>query len=148
MANGSLDSRLKKFLIEAMEEEIKRIDYSELKSTAKQIVKQKIREDVYNTYTPKEYDRTGSLEDSVDATIRKTKNGVNLSVGHDPAKLHHTSVVSGNGTQGVPDFINEGAVYPLWGLEGDTSYLEQKDYFNDSEPEIIAEVYDIIEKQL
>ena len=148
MSKGDLNSRLQKFMKQKIEDEILKMDYNEIKEISEEIVKNNIQRDVYDAYTPEIYERSGDLKESVRSTIRKKRGKFTLAIGHDESMLHHKSVVSDKEVKGVPEWITEGKVHPLWGNKSNFTYLEKKDYFEESKDAIVQEVYAVIEKNI
>ena len=83
------------------------IKLESLKDKYLNILREKVIENVYLNYTPKEYQRTYSLVNSLTAELKINGNNLMLNIFFDPAKLTHTSVVTGEKVY-IPPLLDEG----------------------------------------
>lgn len=140
-----LMKRLQVHMTMIIEEEMDRAIYNDVKNRAIEIAKEHVREEVYNSYTPIYDNRTGSLEDSISASVRKHGKTRTLSVGHDESKLQHKSF-DGSDAKELPYWIQEGRIHPL--SDVDYSYIAPRPYFENAIEQIESEAIGIIIKNI
>lgn len=105
----------------------------------KKLVQDKVDSDVYKKYSPKEYERTGDLRDSVtDFPLEKKGDKSSVTVKHDtdmmsynPGKFQHASPYWSpwNYTKYVPQTVNDGL---SGGLFGNGAWRAPRPYFDNA----------------
>ncbi len=77
-----------------------------------------VMKDVYNAYTPKEYERTYELLDSISFKVIGNNGGkIQIEVYFDPDKMSHTTIL-GDGSLGLE--AGDNVYIPRWVDEGHT----------------------------
>jgi hypothetical protein len=119
------------------------MDTTHLGQDIEEEVKKHIRTDVYGVYHNIAYENTGEFYDSVvpnDPVV--TGNIVEISVGHEPNMMtpadpwYHQSVITGQDfRQALPEVIEYGKTYDLWGHAG-AAYLEPRPYMENTVEEL------------
>lgn len=84
------------------------------------VLKEKVQQDLYNSYTPKKYIRTNNLKDSITSDNTATEGKAYF----DTTKLNHTSVVTGQPEKLVPNFLNYGWKHQNW--NGGVDYFHER----------------------
>jgi hypothetical protein len=117
------------------------------KNVVERVVKEHIDSDVYRAYTPKEYEATFELRDSVFTKSAQIKNNdIEVVVKHntDEIQAHspnqHYSVVDGYSPKDVSDWIpyivSEGKTANIWGSDSDAAYLHPRPYMDNARDEL------------
>lgn len=133
---AELEKILKQKLTQAMSQD-------KLGKDIKEEVQKHIRDDVYATYTPDAYNRTGEFEKSVVSTSPSVSgDGVEISIEHDPNLMnmrepwYHQSVINGKDIrEALPEIIHDGLTHDLWG-HGDRAYLKPRPYMDNTVKEL------------
>lgn len=127
-----LERYMKKILKDSMEDAGREIEHT---------LRDQIDEDVYNSYDPKEYERTRELKNSVMHTQPKEINGqIFVEIGHDynqiysnPEKYQHASVWGDDVSEYLPKWINDGTI----GLAfGKGAWTEPRPYMDNTKEKI------------
>jgi hypothetical protein len=136
-------SRLAEFLEQDLSYALKIIA-----NDVKSIIKKYIYDKVYSAYTPKEYQRTGDLLNSLDvSSVTKTPEGYAITVFFNPDFIHseeteggkwnqHMSVDGSESWHGIPMgylipyIIEHGTSGSLWDRNGVESMKYVKDYLS------------------
>jgi hypothetical protein len=127
---------------------------NELKEETIKTVKKHIQDDVYDVYSPKEYERKHYLENSLIGSTQSNNDSILLTIEHDENLMPYNSVVDGSPVDGndVAYWIENGLIYPLWGTTDENGnpyeYLKPRPYMKNAEKEILEKVDDIIENSL
>jgi len=115
--------------------------------TAERVVREHVDSDVYRAYTPKEYEATFELRESLHTKTPRIKNDVvEVEVKHNTDNIHsyepnqHHSVVENYNPQDVSDWlpylVHEGQTHNLWGDNSDAAYLKPRPYFDNAKKEL------------
>ncbi len=110
----------------------------------KEKVQERIEEDVYKSYSPTYYERSGDLKRSVFSKTPKVKNNsIEVEVKHNTDEINsnspnqHYSVVDGYSPSDVSDWIpylvTQGKTHPLW---GENVYTRPRDYFENTKKQL------------
>lgn len=116
------------------------------KNVVERVVREHIDHDVYQAYSPKEYDATGDLRESVFTKSPQIKNNnIEVVIKHNTDEIHskspnqHYSVVDKYERKDVSDWIpylvHEGKTHPLWGDNGE-AYLQPRPYMDNAREEL------------
>jgi hypothetical protein len=119
---------------------------NELKEETINTVKKHIKSDVYDVYSPKEYERKSYLENSLVGNVQSNNQIALLTIEHDENLMPYKSVVDESPVDGndVATWIENGQIYPLWGSKSGYTYLKPRPYMKNAEEEILQRVVDII----
>jgi hypothetical protein len=116
------------------------------KNVVERVAKEHVDSDVYRAYTPKEYEATFELRDSIRTKSARIKNNnIEVEIKHDTSLINstapnqHYSVVDNYSPRDVSDWIpylvHEGKTYDLWN-DGDAAYLRPRKYMDNARNEL------------
>lgn len=88
-------------------------------------LREAIWDNVYMTYTPKEYERTYQLLNAVSSDFTINGDIVEIKVFLDPTKMNHYSVIDGQSTY-VPPLINYGFSWSGWEDQNPPDYFHNR----------------------
>lgn len=132
-----------------LEKVLKPIIAEALEETGKEVVERVAREhvdkDVYQAYSPKVYESTFELRDSIFTKSADIKNNtIEVVIKHDTDKINsyapnqHYSVVDSYSRKDVSDWIpwivHEGKTADIWGDGG--TYLQPRPYMDNAKDEL------------
>ena len=115
--------------------------------TVERVVREHVDKDVYQAYSPKVYEQTFELRESLHTKTPRVKNDVvEVEVKHNTDLIHsyepnqHHSVVEDYNPQDVsawiPYLVSEGQTYNLWDDNSDAAYLKPRPYFDNAKKEL------------
>lgn len=91
-----------------------------------------VTRNIYSTYSPKDYDRTFELLDSITFKINKGSIGgsTEVEIYFDPNKMNHFSI-AGQSSSGIS--VGDRVYIPKWVDEGDTWRPKPESFMKDTE---------------
>ena len=104
----------------------------------KDVIQYQIEEDVYETYSPKVYNRTMGLQNSV---VKKntvvSKGSITAKAGHDTSLINAYSVIDNRDVSAFLPFIVQEGAYDLWRTKD--VYTKERNYMKNAENIILME---------
>ena len=109
------------------------------------VAKDRVDKDVYATYNPKQYNRTGQLRDSIDASeVKSSGNTAEVKISHNTDEIHatppnqHYSVVDGKSSvESIAEIVHNGRT----GAIGQSGYWKDAPWYDEGDAFAVPRPY-------